>query len=316
MMQAEAIVDKAYRVILGRGADPSGLRTYGTDIREGRLETGGLYRLLMDSDEFRSRVGNHPEDRTVINSLVKLETDFIVQAGPFAGMHLLDLSNRGDGDVSPKLLGTYEQETHAAIIEFSKSRYDAILDIGCAEGYFAIGLARMFPDTPVLAYDTDRTALEILQKTADVNGCGSQIIGGDFCDPVELGRILRDHPRSLVIVDCEGYEKVLFSDAATNALSGKSDLIIECHDLWDPTITPAIVAALGSNHDIEIVHATGRDPNVFEFLAHLPDWDRFRAVWERRGARQNWLICRARLAPGVHPESGSLRSEDQDVPST
>jgi hypothetical protein len=127
-----------------------------------------------------------------------------------------------------------------------------------------------------------------------MNDCADQIMPGDFCDPVTLRGIYESYQRTLVVADCEGYEKTLFADPVTNAASSKSDIIIECHDLWDAEITPSIVRALSNTHNITTVYACGRNPNVYDFLAHLSDWDRFRAVWERRGARQNWLICEAR----------------------
>lgn len=298
-MQAEALVDKAYRAILGRPADASGLRHYGDAIRAGTLTGDVLARLLMDSPEFKAGQKGGGEERAVINALVKFHTDLTVLAGPFAGMRMIDLSSRGDGDVSPKLLGTYETETHPAIMASIGNRYDAIVDVGCAEGYFAVGLARLFPDIPVLAYDTNAPSLEILGKLAALNGCAERIVGGAFCDPAELGRVLTLYPRCFVIVDCEGYEKTLFADPATNALTAASDMIIECHDLWDRTITPTLVAALTPTHAVEVVTACGRNPNLYDFLAHMTDWDRFRAVWERRGARQNWLVCRARTPGGA-----------------
>jgi hypothetical protein len=293
-MDTNALIDLAYRSVLGRDADPVGLRAYGQAIDAGDLDGPALVNMLINSDEFRGKFVEGPEERSVVNALVKFNTGFILQGGPFAGMKMLDLSNRGDGDISPKLLGTYEQELHPFIEQMSANRYDAIVDVGCAEGYFAVGLARLFKDTPVLAYDTDEETLEIVTRMARLNDCEDQIITGAFCDPAELKRVFEEYPRSLVIADCEGYEKTLFSDPATNWAGRKSDLIIECHDLWDDTITPTIKDALDATHDITTVLATGRNPNAYDFLAHLGDMQRFKAVWERRGARQNWLICTAR----------------------
>jgi hypothetical protein len=295
-MNSAELVDVAYRSFLGREADSTGLATYTRAIDSGEMDADGLVQSLVNSAEFTSRLGGDREEREIVNAIVKFNTRFIVQSGPFAGMQMLDLSNRGDGDISPKLLGTYEQELHPFIKRVGGNCYDAIADIGCAEGYFAVGLARLFPGTPVLAYDTDDIALEILDQLAKLNGCQDQIIGGRFCDPAELRRIFEKYPRSLIIVDCEGYEKTLFSDPDTNKASTSADIIVECHDLWDPTITPSIIAALAPTHDITTVNAIGREPNMYDFLAHLSDMERFKAVWERRGARQNWLICEARAA--------------------
>ena len=68
-----------------------------------------------------------------------------VQMGPFAGMEFL--SNVLEGCYIPKLLGTYEMELHPTWIRLRQLRkYRTIIDIGAAEGYYAVGLALMFPE--------------------------------------------------------------------------------------------------------------------------------------------------------------------------
>ncbi len=297
MEDVEGAVREAYRWILGREVDAGGLGSYAEAIRSEELSLDGLREILLGSGEFwQSRSSRGPEERSAINRLVIDSTDFVVQSGPFSGMRMIDLSTRGDGDISPKLLGTYEAELHPAFELFAGRRYDAIVDVGCAEGYYSVGAALRFPGVPVLAYDIEPGALEVLAKLAALNGCSEQIVPGDFCDPVALREVVTRYPRSLVIADCEGYEKTLFSDPVTNATLAGADLIIECHDLWDAEITPSIRAALADTHDIEVVMACGRNPNAFDFLADLSDWDRWRAVWERRGSRMHWLICEGRAA--------------------
>src|SRR5258706_1526195 len=293
--EVEAEIRSAYRWILGRDPDPHGLATYSSLMRSGKLNAQGLRDNLLSSAEFRkNRPGQSVEQREAVNELVKQHTGMIVQRGPFAGMRMIDGSMRGDGDIAPKLLGTYEQELHPHLERFAKRPYDALIDVGCAEGYYSVGAARLFPGAPVIAYDSDKGALDILLMTAEQNGCTDQIRTGQFCDPATLRAVLRDHPHSLVIVDCEGYEKTLFSDPETNKWAASSDLIIECHDIWDHKITPTITGALAGTHDITVERASGRDPNVFPFLAGLSDLDRWRSVWERRGCLMHWLICEGR----------------------
>jgi hypothetical protein len=303
-MNTGELIDTAYRSFLNRGVDPTGLATFMQAIDAGEMNTDGLIQALIESEEFRSRAIAGIEERGIVNGLVKFNTRFVVQGGPFTGMKMLDLSNRGDGDISPKLLGTYEQELHPFIERASRNRYDAVVDIGCAEGYFAVGFARLFPSTPVLAYDTDQVALAILHDLALLNDCQEQIIAGEFCDPIELKRVFERYPRSLIVADCEGYEKILFTDPHTNKAGASADIIVECHDLWDHSITPSIIAALSPTHEISTINAIGREPNVYDFLAHLSDIDRFKAVWERRGARQNWLVCEARQGVNPHVAAG------------
>lgn len=299
MDEIEEAISAAYRWILGREADQGGLRDYTHAVRSGQITLEGLREIFLGCPEFwQGRSTRGVEERQAINQRVIDATDLVVQSGPFKGMRMVDLSTRGDGDIAPKLLGTYEAELHPALTSFAQRRYDAIVDVGCAEGYYSVGAALLFPNTPVLAYDIDKGALEILTALARVNGCEKQMIAGDFCDPATLREVAARYPRSLIIADCEGYEKALFADAETNSALANSDLIIECHDLWDADITPSIRAALADTHEISVAMACGRDPNAFEFLADLSDWDRWRAVWERRGSRMHWLVCEGKKAKG------------------
>ena len=65
-----------------------------------------------------------------------------VLSGPFAGMAMLPESSWGDGDLAPKLLGCYEAELHPAIAKAISRKPKNIVNIGCAEGYYAVGMAR------------------------------------------------------------------------------------------------------------------------------------------------------------------------------
>ena len=66
-----------------------------------------------------------------------------VALGPFAGM--VYSSETVEGCTIPKLLGCYEQELHPVLDRMKNTGFDKILNIGCAEGCYAIGLAICFP---------------------------------------------------------------------------------------------------------------------------------------------------------------------------
>ncbi len=65
---------------------------------------------------------------------------------PFAGMKYPSNFSSGPSRaaLAQKLLGCYEKELHAAIFMLMKEKYDVFLNIGCAEGYYTVGLARKF----------------------------------------------------------------------------------------------------------------------------------------------------------------------------
>lgn len=236
-------------------------------------------------------------NRSNITHLIKEQTAMQVQKGPFAGMLISDENSWGDGDLAPKLLGTYEQELHLALSEFASRSYGAIVDIGCAEGFYAVGLARLFTGTKVYAFDSDPRACATLATNAAANGTSNIEVGGT-CGTRDLLALAQAHGKVLLICDCEGFEVDLFSDPATQDRLREelctSDLIIECHDFINPISTAICFAVFGRTHTIEIVRNSGRNPSEFGFLNNVPEIERWLAVSENRPCVMHWVVCRAR----------------------
>ena len=78
------------------------------------------------------------------NTLLKQQGTVVIQ-GPLAGMDFLPQS--AEGRHIAKLLGCYEQPLQPYIEEAIASAYPTILNIGCAEGYYAVGMTRRMPNT-------------------------------------------------------------------------------------------------------------------------------------------------------------------------
>src|SRR5688572_28710039 len=77
----------------------------------------------------------------------------VVRRGPFQGMRLLPGSC---GSVwTSKLMGSYEVELAPFVDEIAARRPDILIDLGCAEGYFAIGFAMKLAGVQIIAADTN-----------------------------------------------------------------------------------------------------------------------------------------------------------------
>ena len=217
-----------------------------------------------------------------------------MQQGPFQGMQLTLKATWGDGDLISKLLGIYEEELHPAISEFAGQSYGAIVDIGAADGYYAVGIARLFADTPVHAYDINQSSHAILRENAEANNVSDRIACNSLCDGSTLRELALQSSRLLIIADCEGGESEIFHDADVLQSLVYCDLIIECHDFTRPGITGALVSKFFPSHFTEILYSGGRNPNQFGFLSHLSDSERWMAICENRPTLMNWLICRSK----------------------
>lgn len=233
---------------------------------------------------------NGNKSRKYLNRYIQQQTGSTVVSGPFAGMKIEEGASWGDGDIAPKLLGTYEQELHETLEEFRRRSYDAVVDLGCAEGYYAVGLARLFPALTVYAFDTNKAALRIARRTAESNGVANRIVFDGFCDWQRLSQLAAHHCRLLILSDCEGYEVDLFGSGDRQALS-RSDLIIECHDKIRPHGTEAMTDALSHTHRVRCLGAIGRNPNQFSFMTEIHESDRWLAICENRPYCSHWLAC-------------------------
>ncbi len=172
--------------------------------------------------------------------------------GPFAGMVYPEFKSYGSSLVS-KVLGCYERELHSVIKKIKSLKYSSIVDIGSAEGYYAVGLGLMFTDARIFAFDTNLDALEFCKKMAEVNGLGDRLETGGFCSPETLAKLPLG-TKGLIICDCEGYEKSLFTDDLVASLA-EHDLLVETHDYIDIEISHELANRFSKTHEIEWIQS-------------------------------------------------------------
>lgn len=210
-----------------------------------------------------------------------------VQTGPFTGLVVVPNFMWGDGDVTGKLLGVYEDELHAAIEAAIAANPDLVINVGSAEGYYATGLARRLPQARVIAADLESAAHEIVKINCEANGITNVHTHGGV-DPESLASLLREGARSLIVSDCEGYESVLLDPVQVPALA-EAWILVETHDCLDPGITERIADRFSATHRITKIEQSGKDPYQFEFLRTLSDCDKWCLVHEGRPETGYWL---------------------------
>ncbi len=183
------------------------------------------------------------------NSINDIFSGMTVLHGPFAGMKYPEMASIGSS-LFPKLLGSYEKELEPLMQRICNNRYTEVVDIGCAEGYYAVGLAMRINHAKVFAFDTDATAIQLCSKMAELNGVSEQLTTRKFCDAETLISLPLTE-RALIVSDCEGYEKKLFTKDNVPALSCH-ELLIEVHDCIDIGISSYLRELFESTHNIEV----------------------------------------------------------------
>jgi hypothetical protein len=224
--------------------------------------------------------------------LLSEEAERKVQSGPFQGMRYV--SEATGSALLPKLVGSYEDELHSLFENaILKTRYDVIVDVGCAEGYYAVGLALRLPAVPIYAYDIDGYARHLCRQMARRNRVEARIHLRGACSPQELNRVL--HGRALIICDCEGYERSLLAPEQVAALR-QADVLVELHDFMDSTITPTLLARFEPTHEITLLDTQHKDPDRYTLPESLSQEDRDFLVNEYRPAQMQWAWMTPRNA--------------------
>lgn len=221
----------------------------------------------------------------------KISQDLVVLSGPFKGLQYPSSSSFGSA-LAPKILGCYESELHP-ILNTLKANYEQIFDFGCAEGYYAVGLALIYTQARVNAYDTDALALQRAHQMARLNNVETRISLHGRANWQDLKKA--ENTRSLIICDCEGYERLLFNHMNLNYLKN-SDLIIELHDFAFEDTSVYLPSLFHQSHDCDLVSTIydsekGTDFQALDFLT--PSERKF-CVSEFRPCPQQWLICHSR----------------------
>ncbi len=213
--------------------------------------------------------------------------------GLFKGMIYPKIESVGSA-IYPKLMGSYEKEIQSDISYLlEKNNYSEILDVGCAEGYYAIGLSLKCPKSKIYAYDTSFKARELCTEMAFLNGVQNNVIVNSTMTPKGLENF-NFKGKGLIICDCEGYELQLFNKSNLSNLSN-CDLIIETHDFKNIEISTSLKILFSSTHRVKSVYSID---DIHKALTYkYPDLKKYSLLEKKnlfrewRPAIMEWLIC-------------------------
>src|SRR5436190_8314280 len=194
-------------------------------------------------------------ERTGITRLAE-RLDPVVQAGPFAGMRYPP-GRLGDVDAAgAKLLGIYERELQSVFEQAIQQRAQ-FTDIGCADGFFAVGMAMR--GCPSVAYDISKSARRLCGELAALNGAQVEI-RSTFDEPPAGG---------LLLCDIEGAERQLFTSGLAAALADVS-VVVEVHEDQQPGTAAHLRELFSATHEDERIDHRPLQPEEVPVLA---DWD-------------------------------------------
>lgn len=235
-----------------------------------------------------------------ITRLTMSQTHLRVQAGPFRGMQYVDQSYWSA--YIPKLLGIYERELSEYIEEAAELPFETVVDIGAAEGYYAVGMAMRLPVSRVIAFEMEPAARQLLGKLAVLNQVSSRVAIEGECTRLNLTATLDNSGRTLVICDAEGGEAFLLDPIRIPKLSA-CHILVEIHDNVLSAMSREIRDRFADTHDITHIPEAARDrcdfpyKNIFTRLFPIyVDW----AVSEIRRSKISWYWMRPQLTNHAH----------------
>jgi hypothetical protein len=225
-----------------------------------------------------------------LEHVVQTRTGGSVRSGPFAGMRYLDFAV--GSSYAPKLLGIYERELHECVERACAMNFSLVVDLGAAEGYYAIGFARRNPHARVIAFEAQGAGREALRRMSELNGVVGQVEIEGRCDVASLRGAMGNATGCLIICDVEGEEDTLLRPDLIPSLA-HAHLIVEMHDASHPGITERVTSRFVATHWVSRIWPEPRQPSDFPYRtlvsALLPtrylDW----IVSERSAGSTSWL---------------------------
>lgn len=239
---------------------------------------------------------------TALEVAVKLYSQRRVVWGPFKGMRFRS---------APlcMLLGTYEMELHPVFRELKSCQFDQIASIGAAEGYYAVGMAQLWPRARVVAFEAQEYLRRAISKNAASNSVADRIAVSGVCEVGDVKRLTEQAPGQLVMMDVEGGEMDLLDLTEAPGLRD-CPIIVELHDLFGEACSSTIRERFSASHTIREYPTTVRTLACFPIRAfHWGVMQRLawcknaiEASMKERLGPQTWFLMIPRTRDGVHEE--------------
>lgn len=207
-----------------------------------------------------------------------------VLSGPFKGMKYPVRAS--EGSRSARLIGAYEASLAPVIEEIAGRRYKLVVDVGSAEGYYAVGLALRLPLARVLARDENPNAQALCRTLANANGVADRVEIGGRMEHADFD--ICKGKKSLVVCDIEGAEAELLDPTLAPGLL-KADILVEAHDCMRPGISALIAGRFRATHEVRVIGRMLDASGLPDWMESLGDLDRLLALWEWRTGPTPWL---------------------------
>jgi len=229
---------------------------------------------------------------SILLLMIRLYGGNKVISGPFKGLRLPQKS-----PTKPMLLGVWEKELSFIWDSLQKPIY--IIDVGAAEGYYAVGLAKKFPEKKIIAFEMSSQNKILLQNTIRENSVNNVEVYGK-CEFSNLNSLGLKLDNSILIMDCEGYEIELLKNFETQIFH-KTQILVELHEMYAPGCTLELKKRFKHSHKIKEIKGEHREindwPSKLNFLRFIfPEKLLLLFMDEGRPYPMNWLYMSPKVS--------------------
>lgn len=218
-----------------------------------------------------------------------------VAYGPFIGLELERNPWWGKLDLGSQCIGLYEKEILDLIEMIPDGKYSQFIDIGAADGYYAIGMLLSKKVTKSICFEQSDKGRKVIEANWKKNGSiGEMKIFGE-ADRKNLSELNENELiDALVMIDIEGFEFELLSIEVLFILR-KSTIILEVHNFVDNFLIKYenLLRNAAKFFKIELIQNIDRRTMSFPELRDFTDDNRLLLISERRPCVMRFL----RLSP-------------------
>lgn len=191
------------------------------------------------------------------------------------------------------LLGVWEKELSFIWDSLGSQRF--IIDVGAAEGFYAVGLAQKYPDKKIIAFEMNPSSKQLLEMIAKDNSVTNLEIHGK-CEYEDLAKLGEKLDGSIIIMDCEGYEIHLL-EGSKPSIFQKTHILVELHEMYELGCTDILKNRFEETHQISEIEGQYRKiedwPNELYFLRpFFPNKILLHFMDEGRPYPMNWLYMK------------------------
>ena len=233
------------------------------------------------------RPWKNPIDYTLL-ILIKIWGSGKVLSGPFKGLKM-----RQKFPTKPMLLGVWEKELSFIWDSLGNQRF--IVDVGAAEGFYAVGLAQKYPEKKIIAFEMNPSSKHLLEMIAEDNAVSNLETHGK-CEYEDLAKLGGKLENSIIIMDCEGYEIQLL-EVNKSSIFKKTHILVELHEMYEIGCTDILKNRFSDSHQISEIEGQCRSiedwPNQLNFLRpFFPNKILLHFMDEGRPYPMNWLYMK------------------------